>query len=106
MTRRRHDPTDADAVKTAQDQVQVARRRYLEELRADLETPAGRRRFLLIIERAGVFKVSFDNSGSITAKNEGMRLIGLMYWADLEEIGGLRFYEQALQEAKHSQGDA
>ena len=99
---RHRDPTDPENVGAQQDRAKEARRQELADLRAILETPGGRRFFLRMLDRTGVFKVSFDNSGSITARNEGLRMIGLSLWRDLEDIDGLALYAQALREAQHT----
>ncbi len=99
MTRRR-DASDPEDVGRQEFSAKEARRQELADFRAIMGTPGGRRWFLRMLDRTGVFKVSFDNSGSITARNEGMRLIGLSLWADLEAIDGLDLYAQALREAQ------
>jgi hypothetical protein len=102
MSRQRN-AADADSVKSHEERDDLLRRRDLDDFRKILDTPHGRRFWLKMVDRTGVFKVSFDNSGSITARNEGMRLIGLHLWAELEQIDGLAFHAQALQEAHRDQ---
>lgn len=98
----RRDASDAEDVGRHEAKAKEARRQELKDFRAIMDTPGGRRHFLRMLDRTGVFKVSFDNSGSITARNEGMRLIGLSLWADLEAIDGLSLYATALREAQES----
>jgi hypothetical protein len=102
MSRQRN-AADHDTVKAHEEREDLIHRRHLEDFRKILDTPHGRRFWLSLVERTGIFKVSFDNSGSITARNEGMRIIGLQLWADLEAIDGLQFHAKALQEAQQDQ---
>jgi hypothetical protein len=50
-----------------------------------LSTRPGRRFIWRYLETCGVFRTSFDNSGSVTAYNEGRREIGLRMLADVNE---------------------
>ena len=61
------------------------RRKELEDLRWWLGHPQGRRIALRLLEEAGVFRSSFNHSGSVMAFNEGRRNIGLFLTAELLE---------------------
>lgn len=60
-----------------------ARRKELEDLRWLLGHPQGRRIIGRLLEEAGVFRTSFNPSGSIMAFAEGRRHMGLFITAEL-----------------------
>jgi hypothetical protein len=98
------DPTDIRGLQRRDRESDEERRRKrlleLADLQAVLQTAAGRRFVWAQMERAGVFRTSFDNSGSVTAFNEGRRTIGLMLLADLQATKDLReLWHQAQEEA-------
>ena len=61
------------------------RRKELEDLRWLLGHPQGRRLASRVLDEAGVFRSSFNHSGSLMAFNEGRRHIGLWLTAELME---------------------
>ncbi len=61
------------------------RRKELEDLRWLLGHPQGRRLVSRCLDEAGVFRSSFNHSGSLMAFNEGRRHIGLWLTAELME---------------------
>ncbi len=61
------------------------RRKELEDLRWLLGHPQGRRIISRMLEEAGVFRSSFNHSGSVMAFSEGKRHIGLFLTAELLE---------------------
>jgi hypothetical protein len=61
------------------------RRRELEDLRWLLGHPQGRRVAARLLEEAGVFRTSFNHSGSVMAFNEGRRHVGLFITSELME---------------------
>lgn len=61
------------------------RRKELEDLRWLLGHPQGRRIALRWLDETGVFRSSFNHSGSLMAFNEGRRNIGLWLTAELME---------------------
>lgn len=63
-----------------------ARRVEVEDIEEILNSKAGRRFTWRMLERAGVYRTSFNNSGSVTAFNEGRRDIGLFLMAEIHEI--------------------
>lgn len=83
------DPTDlnreAREAESEELKVREGRRKELEDLRWLLGHPQGRRIVLRVLEEAGVFRSSFNHSGSVMAFNEGQRNIGLFLTAELLE---------------------
>lgn len=78
--------TDRALVKNAADvdQVQRARRKerdrddqLTDAIRSSLQHPDVRQVFAEILDRAGLFKTSYDHSGSMVYFNEGRRNFGL-----------------------------
>lgn len=61
------------------------RRKELEDLRWLLGHPQGRRIVTRLLDEAGVYRSSFNHSGSVMAFNEGKRHIGLFLIAELIE---------------------
>lgn len=59
------------------------RRREIEDLKWLAAHPQGRRIASRLLEEAGVFRTSFNHSGSVMAFNEGKRHIGLFLTAEL-----------------------
>lgn len=105
MTRRAL--TNPEQAAEAQRAAESADRRYLDDLRKIMETPHGRRFWMEMERRTGIFKPSFDNSGSITARNEGMRLVGLLFYGDLERLdGGMDLRHKALLEQQQDQASS
>lgn len=61
------------------------RRKELEDLRWMLAHPQGRRIVMRLLDEAGVYRSSFNHSGSVMAFSEGRRHIGLFLTAELME---------------------
>lgn len=61
------------------------RRRELDDLRWLLGHPQGRRITARLLEETGVYRSSFNHSGSVMAFNEGKRHTGLFLTAELLE---------------------
>ena len=84
-----YDPTDtrqqeADAKERAEIERQRTRQAG-EDLRQVMKSVAGRRYVRRMLDATGVFRPSFNNSGSITAFNEGQRYVGLMLLAEVKQ---------------------
>jgi hypothetical protein len=83
------DPTDLkrQARDAESDELEARenRRKDLDDMRWWLGHPQGRRIALRLLEEAGVFRSSFNHSGSVMAFNEGRRNIGLFLTAELLE---------------------
>lgn len=76
------DETQADALKV---QAENARRTFIEDVKWLMSSPRGRRLAWWLLDKAGVNRTSFNNSGSAMAFNEGQRNIGLMLQAQIIE---------------------
>lgn len=76
---------DRSAVKEKSRKVESRAQRDIDDLASILSDIRGRRFIRRYIEECGVFKTSFNNSGSVTAFNEGARNIGLKLWAEVIE---------------------
>lgn len=63
----------------------------------------GRRIVWRLLERTGVYRSSFNHSGSITAFNEGGRNVGLIYMAAIQESCPDQYAVMA-KEAKEAKG--
>lgn len=61
------------------------RRREMDDLRWLLGHPQGRRIVSRLLAEAGLFRSSFNHSGSVMAWNEGRRQIGLWLTGELME---------------------
>lgn len=81
------DPTDIAAHdrEAAADEAlaREKRRRELDDLKWLLAHPQGRRVTIRILAEAGIYRSSFNHSGSLMAFNEGKRQIGLWLQSEL-----------------------
>lgn len=75
------------------------RRREMEDLRWLLGHPQGRRLVSRLLAEAGVFRSSFNHSGSLMAFNEGKRHVGLWLTGELMEANA-DGYMRVLKEFK------
>ncbi len=75
------------------------RRKELEDLRWWLGHPQGRRIVGRLLDEAGVFRSSFNHSGSVMAFNEGRRHLGLFLTGELMEASS-EGYMKVLKEFK------
>lgn len=72
-------------VATASRKAKRQREADLADLRAVAATPGGVRVLRRILERCGVYKLSYAPDAGATAFNEGMRNIGLWILSEVEE---------------------
>lgn len=83
------DPTDTYAQERAAEAQEAGarahRERELNDLRWLLAHPQGRRVVSRLLDRAGVYRSSFNTSGSVMAFNEGKRDAGLFLMAELTD---------------------
>ena len=97
------DPTDLNRIaRDAEADEAVARerrRKELDDLRWWLGHPQGRRIITRMLEEAGVFRSSFNHSGSVMAFSEGKRHIGLFLTGELLEASA-DGYMKVLKEFK------
>lgn len=75
------------------------RRKELEDLRWLLGHPQGRRIVTRLLEEAGVYRSSFNHSGSVMAFSEGKRHMGLFLTSELLEASA-DGYMKVLKEFK------
>lgn len=62
-----------------------ARKTFDADIKWLMSSPRGRRVAWWLMEKAGVHRTSFNNSGSVMAFNEGQRNMGLMLQAQVIE---------------------
>lgn len=84
-----NDPTDLKRQEREAESEELvareARRKELEDLRWLLGHPQGRRIAMRLLDEAGVYRSSFNHSGSVMAFSEGKRHIGLFLTAEFLE---------------------
>lgn len=98
-----NDPTDLNrqARDTEADEAEAheRRRKELDDLRWLLGHPQGRRIVMRLLDEAGVFRSSFNHSGSVMAFSEGRRHMGLFLTGELLEASA-DGYMKVLKEFK------
>lgn len=102
------DPTDLNRLaREAEADEAVAserRRKELDDLRWWLGHPQGRRIIGRLLEQAGMFRSSFNHSGSVMAFQEGKRDIGLFITSEILEASP-DGYMKVLKEFKANDAD-
>ena len=83
--RKQINAADPAQVQQAKDTERDARKRELSDLGAVLDMPEGRRLLWRLLDVAGVHRSSFNPHGSISAFNEGMRNVGLIFQKDITD---------------------
>lgn len=76
--------SDAGQARTAAARAKLRRDQELDDVRALMDLPAGRRFMWRLLERAGIYRTTFTGN-SATFFNEGMRNLGLIFVADVHE---------------------
>lgn len=98
-----NDPTDLKRLEREAEAEEVGarerRRKELDDLRWLLGHPQGRRIVSRLLEQAGVFRSSFNTSGSVMAFNEGRRDMGLFITGEMIEASA-DGYMKVLKEFK------
>ena len=83
------DPIDlrarAQSKAAADDEVRRARQVEIDDIRWLMKQKQGRRIMWRLLEKAGVFRLSYTSARSATDFNEGMRNMGLIFLADIRE---------------------
>jgi hypothetical protein len=74
-------------------QAENAQRTHADDIKWLMSSPRGRRIVAWLLEKAGVNRTSFNNSGSAMAFNEGQRNMGLMIQANVLDHSPERFME-------------
>lgn len=99
------DPTDLNGqardAEAEDAKARERRRKELDDLRWLLGHPQGRRIIGRLLEEAGVFRSSFNHSGSVMAFSEGKRHMGLFITSELLEAAP-DGYMKVLKEFKAS----
>lgn len=90
---------DVQQVRKAAQTDKRERVKQLEDVRQILATQVGRRFVWRYLQECGVFQSSFHPSGSQLYYNEGMRNVGLMLMADINESSP-DAYQTMLKESK------
>lgn len=68
-----------------------ARRLEIEDIQWLMADKRGRRIMWRLLAEAGIYRTSFNNSGSVTAFNEGKRQIGLVLIAEINDHAANQF---------------
>ena len=69
-----------------------ARRVEIEDIQWLMANKQGRRVMWRLLGEAGVYRTSFNNSGSVTAFNEGKRQIGLVFLGEVNDHAAHQFF--------------
>lgn len=77
-----------------------ARRVQVEDIRWMLKHKEGRRVMWRLLSEAGIYRTSFNNSGSVTAFNEGKRHIGLVLVNEINEVAPEQFLAMLKEHAE------
>lgn len=81
---------DPDEQQAADAQAE-ARRVEIEDIEWLMSDKRGRRVMWRLLAEAGIYRTSFNNSGSVTAFNEGKRHIGLVFISEVNEHAANQF---------------
>jgi len=85
---------DDDAANTRQKaEAENRAKTHEDDIKWLMSSPRGRRLSWWILEKAGVNRTSFSNSGSVMAFNEGQRNMGLMLQAEIIGLAPERYME-------------
>jgi len=94
---------DPQKVKEKSAKVKIRENRDIDDVAVILSDIRGRRFLWRYLGECGVFRSSFNNSGSITAYNEGMRNIGLKLLAEIMEADPDAYALMATESKKENQ---
>lgn len=81
---------DTDEQQQADAQAE-ARRTEIEDVKWLMADKRGRRIMWRLLAEAGIYRTSFNNSGSVTAFNEGKRHIGLVLIGEVNDHAAHQF---------------
>lgn len=99
-----NDPTDLNRIEREAEadeaKARETRRKELDDLRFMLGHPQGRRVLNRFLERSGVFRSSFNHSGSVMAFSEGKRDMGLWITAEISEASPEGFVKVLTERTK------
>lgn len=82
---RKHGVSDAHQARNAAARAKLRRDQELDDVRALMDTPEGRRFMWRLLDRAGIYRTTFTGN-SASFFNEGMRNLGLIFVADVHEV--------------------
>lgn len=94
---------DPRAVKEKGKKVRSREERDIDDMATILSDIRGRRFLWRYLAECGIFRTSFNNSGSITALNEGRRQIGLKLLAEIMEADPEAYTLMASEAKKENQ---
>jgi hypothetical protein len=94
---------DPKQVKEKGEKAKSRIQRDIDDMATILSDVRGRRFLWRYLQECGVFKTSFNNSGSVTAFNEGMRNIGLKLLAEIMEADSEAYTLMATESKKENQ---
>lgn len=77
-----------------------ADRTLTEDLRWLMSSPRGRRFMWWLLSQTGLYRPSFNNSGSVTAFNEGQRNVGLAVLGHVTDRCHDRYLEMLTEQQK------
>ena len=80
------DDIDDEQAQVQRDAAENARKTFDADIKWLVSSPRGRRVVWWMLDKAGVNRTSFNNSGSVMAFNEGQRNMGLMLQAQVIEL--------------------
>lgn len=80
-----------EQLKKLTDAQKRARQKDINDVRAILKTPEGRRYLRKLLGKCGIFRSSFTPNSNLTAFNEGKRDIGLEVLIEINEADGSAF---------------
>lgn len=94
---------DPRVVKEKSKKANSRAQRDIDDLSTILSDIRGRRFLWRYLGECGVFRSSFNNSGSVTAYNEGMRNIGLKILSEIMEADPEAYTLMATESKKENQ---
>jgi len=80
------DDIEDEQAQAQRDAAENAKRTFEADIKWLMSSPRGRRIAWWLLEKAGVNRTSFNNSGSVMAFNEGQRNMGLIVQAQVIEL--------------------
>lgn len=101
------DPYD-DILSDKNEQARNARRLDVDDIKWLLSTKRGRRIVYRLLTWTGIFKSSFNHSGSIMAFNEGARYVGLTMLAQVNDADPMAFAtmsKEQQEDERNTNGD-
>lgn len=112
------DIVNTDREDKVENKIERLRRRELNDIRAVLKNPEGRRLYWRIMEHAGVFTGSYTGDTNSTMFNEGRRSVGNFLFSEMfeadpnmyskisQEIASQRESEKRIEEIERKKSDS